>query len=89
MVVLVKQGQRIAADFRPLIDLLAEVQAANYATAEEQLEHLRQHMAELENAPHPLEWAPVAYAAGTAANIVDFVPGRLSRFENISPAGEL
>lgn len=89
MVVLVKQGQRIAADFQPLIDLLAEVQAAKYETAEEQVEHLRQHMAELENAPHPLEWAPVAYAAGTAAVIVDLVPGRLRRFENIIPAGEL
>jgi hypothetical protein len=85
MAVLVKSGQTISADFQPLIDLLAEVQAANYSTAEEQVAHFQLHVMALELEPMPLEWSTIAHAAGTASAILELVPDHLWRMENVAP----
>ena len=85
MAVLVKSGQTISADFQPLIELLAEVQAANYSTAEEQMAHFQRHVQALETHPMPLEWSTIAHAAGTASTILELIPERLWRMENITP----
>jgi hypothetical protein len=88
MAVLVKSGKTISADFQPLIDLLAEVQAADYDNAEAQVEHFRRHVEALRIHPMPLEWATIAHAAGTATAILDLIPAELWRMENITPITE-
>lgn len=85
MAVLVKSGQTISADFQPLIELLSEVQAANYSTTEEQVAHFERHVMALELQPMPLEWATIAHAAGTASQILELIPERLWKMENVTP----
>ena len=88
MAVLVKSGKTISADFQPLIDLLIEVQAADYSCAEDQVEHFRRHVEALRVHPMPLEWTVIAHAAGTATAILDLIPAELWRMENVTPLSQ-
>ena len=77
MAVLVKSGKTISADFQPLIDLLAEVQAADYDNAEAQVEHIERHLLNVEAPGVQREWITLAHAAGTASVIPALIPAHL------------
>lgn len=75
MSLFLKAGQSTRADFQPLIDLLAEVQAADYDNAEAQVEHIERHLLNVEAVQR--EWITLAHAAGTASVIPALIPAHL------------
>ena len=77
MSLILKAGQSTRADFQPLIDLLAEVQAANYPSAEAQVEHIERHLLNVEVTGVQREWITLAHAAGTASLIPSLIPEHL------------
>lgn len=77
MTLFLKQGQTTRADFQPLIDLLTEVQAAEYECAEQQLEHFERHLLNIEAAGVQSDWIRLAHAAGTASVIPTLIPDHL------------
>lgn len=77
MALILKAGQTTRADFQPLIQLLSEVQAAGYNTAEEQVEHFERHLLDVEASGVQSHWINLAHAAGTASVIPALVPDHL------------
>jgi hypothetical protein len=80
-----KQGETLPADFQPLIALLQEVQTANYASAEQQVEHFERHLLNVEHIGPALDWAELSHAAGTAALIQKLIPADLWQEQDITP----
>jgi hypothetical protein len=80
-----KKGETVPADFQPLIDLLVQVQAANYSSAEQQVEHFERHLLDAEHSGPALEWAELSHAAGTASQIQRLIPRDLLQRQDIAP----
>jgi hypothetical protein len=80
-----KQGETVPADFGPLIDLLLDVQAADYESAEEQVLHFERHLLNVEHSGPAFEWAELSHAAGTASQIQKLVPEDLWQAQDITP----
>jgi hypothetical protein len=72
----------ISSDFEPLIELLQNLQAANYRTRSEQLAHIERHLTAVEINPTPFDYVALKHAAGTASAISEmfdshrWLPGR-------------
>jgi hypothetical protein len=83
--VVMQRGERMASDFQPLIDLLQEVQAADYETEQQQYEHFAAHVLRIVEAGPALEWAVLANSAGTASCIPQLVPDDVWLLQDITP----
>jgi hypothetical protein len=86
--VVMQRGERIASDFQPLIDLLQEVQAAEYETEQQQYEHFVNHVLKIVEAGPALEWARLANGAVTASQIQKLIPDDLWLLQDITPLFE-
>jgi hypothetical protein len=86
--VVMQRGERMASDFQPLIDLLQEVQAADYETEQQQYEHFVAHVLKIVEAGPALEWARLANSAGTASQIQKLIPDDVWLLQDMTPLFE-